>query len=134
MATRLQVTIDCARAEVLTRFWATALGYRVEDPPAGFETWTAHWRSVGVPDDELGPGDNADSLVDPDGVGPRIWFQVVPESKVVKNRLHLDLDVGGGRATPLAARRERVLAEAQRLEAAGWVTLQDPEGNEFCLH
>ena len=37
MATRFQVTIDCAQPEVLTRFWATALGYRVEDPPAGFD-------------------------------------------------------------------------------------------------
>ena len=73
---------------------------------------------------------------------------MVPEGKVVKNRVHLDLDVGGGRTTPLATRKARVLAEAARLEAAGatrvrvleeaidhfGVTLQDPEGNEFCLH
>jgi hypothetical protein len=144
----MQVTIDCAQPEVLTRFWAGALGYRIEDPPTGFATWTDYWRSVGVPEEDLGPGDNADSIVDPDGVGPRIWFQVVPERKAVKNRVHLDLDVGGGRAVPVEARRELVLAEAERLEAAGAtrlrvhdqatdhfaVTLQDPEGNEFCLH
>jgi Glyoxalase-like domain len=151
MSTRFQVTIDCAQPEVLTRFWASALGYRVEDPPKGFETWTDYWRSIGVPEDELGPGDNADSLVDPDGVSPRIWFQVVPEGKVVKNRVHLDLDVGGGRDVPVATRRERVLAETARLEAAGatraarvgapeaavdhfGMTMLDPEGNEFCLH
>jgi hypothetical protein len=73
----------------------------------------------------------------------------VPEGKVVKNRLHLDLDVGGGRGAPLAVRRERVDAEADRLVAAGAtrfrvlseeavdhyaVVMQDPEGNEFCLH
>jgi hypothetical protein len=89
------------------------------------------------------------AIVDPDGVGPRIWFQPVPEGKVVKNRLHLDLDVGGGRGAPLAARRDRVDAEADRLVAAGatrfrvlseegvdhyGVVMQDPEGNEFCLH
>jgi Glyoxalase-like domain len=42
-------------------------------------------------------------LVDPDGVRPRIWFQPVPKSKVVKNRVHLDLGVSGGRRVPLAA-------------------------------
>jgi Glyoxalase-like domain len=82
-------------------------------------------------------------------VGPRVWFQPVPEAKVVKNRVHLDLDVGGGRTAPLAERRRRVDAEADRLVAAGatrfralseegvdhyGVVMQDPEGNEFCLH
>jgi hypothetical protein len=87
-------------------------------------------------------------LVDPDGVGPRLFFQEVPEGKVVKNRIHLDLQVGGGRAVPLATRRQRVDAEAERLGGAGatklrvfdepgvdhyFVVMQDPEGNEFCL-
>ena len=78
-----------------------------------------------------------------------MWFQPVPEPKVVKNRVHLDLDVGGGRGTPLEERRRRVEAEADRLVAAGAtvfrvlsedgvdhyaVVMQDPEGNEFCLH
>src|SRR5680860_917362 len=102
MATRSQITIDCADPALLTRFWATALGYVVPDPPTGFDDWTAYWRSVGVPDDELGDGD--DRLVDPDGVGPNLWFQLVPEGKVVKNRLHLDLDVGGGRDVSLETR------------------------------
>jgi|SRR5680860_1197295 len=147
MATRIQITIDCADPALLTRFWATALGYVVPDPPAGFDDWTAYWRSVGVPEDELGDGD--DSLVDPDGVGPKLWFQPVPEGKVVKNRLHLDLDVGGGRDVSLETRKQRVDAEARRLAAAGASTLRvldteaidhyavvmaDPEANEFCLH
>ena len=87
-------------------------------------------------------------LVDPDGVRPRIWFQPVPEGKVVKNRLHLDLGVSGGRQVPLETRRRRVDAEAERLVAAGAtrlrvlseegvdhyaVVMADPEGNEFCL-
>jgi Glyoxalase-like domain len=72
----------------------------------------------------------------------------VPEPKTVKNRVHLDLDVGGGRDVPIAVRRTRVDAEAARLEAVGatllrvqhesaehyGITIQDPEENEFCLH
>jgi hypothetical protein len=138
---------DCADPDVLTRFWAPALGYRVEGPPAGFDDWRSYWAHIGLPEDEL--VDSGDAIVDPDGVGPRIWFQVVPEAKVVKNRVHLDLDVSGGRTVQLDARRRRVLAEADRLVQAGAtrlrvleqegldhfaVVLQDPEGNEFCLH
>jgi len=146
MAVNYQVTIDCADPDRLTRFWAAALGYQVQGPPAGFDGWDAYWRSVGVPEEELGGGD--DRLVDPTGAGPRIWFQVVPEPKVVKNRIHLDLQVGGGRDVPLAVRKERVDAEADRLVPAGAtrlrvleqegldhyaVSMHDPEGNEFCI-
>jgi Glyoxalase-like domain len=147
MATRMQVTIDCADPGRLARFWATALGYRLEEPPDGFASWQDYWVSRGLPPEEV--EDGYDSIVDPDGVGPRVWFQPVPEAKVVKNRVHLDLDVGGGRAAPLAERRRRVDTEADRLVAAGatrfrvlseegvdhyGVVMQDPEGNEFCLH
>ena len=147
MATRIQVVFDCADPDVLTRFWALALRYRIEDPPAGFDDWRSYWEHIGLPEDEL--VDSGDSIVDPDGVGPSIWFQVVPEGKVVKNRVHLDLDVSGGRAVPLDLRRQRVLSEADRLIGAGAtrlrvleqegldhfaVVLQDPEGNEFRLH
>jgi hypothetical protein len=147
MSTRIQLVIDCADPALLTRFWATALGYQVPPPPEGFDTWRAYWVKVGVPDDELDDGD--DSLVDPDGAGPRIWFQKVPEGKVVKNRLHLDLDASGGRTVPIEVRKERVIAMAERLIAAGATRvrvlseegldhygelLNDPEGNEFCIH
>jgi catechol 2,3-dioxygenase-like lactoylglutathione lyase family enzyme len=147
MATRMQVTIDCADPGRLAKFWATALGYRLEEPPDGFASWQEYWVSRGLPPEEV--EDGYDSIVDPDGVGPRVWFQPVPEAKVVKNRVHLDLDVGGGRTAPLAERRRRVDAEADRLVAAGatrfrvlseeavdhyGVVMRDPEGNEFCLH
>jgi hypothetical protein len=152
MTLRVQVAIDCARPPVLTRFWALALEYVVEPPPAGFATWTAYWRSVGVPGDELDdtgePDSDADSIVDPAGVGPRIFFHIVPEGKVVKNRVHLDVGVGGGRDVPVEVRRERVRAKAEQLLAAGATRLRvlsehenhygevmaDPEGNEFCIH
>jgi hypothetical protein len=149
MATVFQVTFDCAEPGRMTRFWASVLGYEVEKPPAGFATWTDYWRGIGVPEDELGDGDHSDSIVDPAGAGPRIWFQQVPERKQIKNRLHLDVKVSGGRSVPIETRRQRVDAEAERLVGLGAtivrvlfqegldhyaVALQDPEGNEFDLN
>ena len=152
MATEFQVTIDCAEPARLVRFWCEALGYVPEPPRGGFASWYDFLRSIGVPEDELadGPdGDYCDSVVDPAGQGPRIWFQLVPEAKQIKNRLHLDLEIGGGDQTPIEERRRRIRAEAERLVKAGArqltevgrdgmdhfaIVLQDPEGNEFCLH
>jgi hypothetical protein len=140
------LTIDCADPDRLARFWSVALGYQPEPPPDGFADWDAWYRSLGVPEEELDGG--VDRIVDPAGRGPKIWFQKVPERKSTKNRLHLDLHVGGGRGVPLDARRQRVDAEADRLVAAGasvlhdlstdgvdhyGVVLADPEGNEFCV-
>lgn len=147
MAASFQLVIDCADPEPLARFWAAALGYQLERPPAGFASWDAYRRDLGVPEDELGIG--ADCIVDPDGRGLRIWFQVVPERKAVKNRLHLDIGVGGGRAVPIEKRRQRVDAEAGRLADLGAqlvgvlnaegldhyaVAMKDPEGNEFDIN
>lgn len=143
----MQLTIDCAEPARVVEFWALALGYQIEPPPQGHPIWNSYWRSVGVPDDELDPGrDNADSLIDPTGRGPRIWFQVVPERKSGKNRLHLDLKIGGGRTIPLAQRRTAVDDKVAELVAAGAtalrppvegdqyaIVLTDPEGNEFCV-
>jgi hypothetical protein len=144
MPTRFQLVIDCAEPELLARFWAAALGYEFQPPPDGFATWDDYWRDVGVPEEELGVG--VDSIIDPAGGGPRIWFQQVPEGKTIKNRLHLDVMVGGGREVPLGTRKERVDAEARRLAELGGtiigsptpegldhygVAMKDPEGNEF---
>lgn len=144
MAVRFQLVIDCEDPDLLARFWAAALGYELEPPPHGFASWDDYWRDVGVPEEELGHG--ADCIVDPDGSGPRIWFQVVPERKTIKNRLHLDIHAGGGRSIALSARRERVDAEVHRLTELGAtvvralhedgvdhyaVAMTDPEGNEF---
>ena len=146
MTTEFQLTVDCTDPDRMTKFWAVALGYRVPDVPDGFDSWRSYWRHVGVPDDELNDGD--DRLVDPEGKGPAMWFQQVPEDKVVKNRLHLDLKVSGGRQVPLETRKKRVDAEAGRLVREGAtilrvldeegldhyaVAMQDPEGNEFCI-
>ena len=147
MSVSYQLVIDCASPETLARFWAEALHYVVAPPPPGFDTWDDFYRSIGVPDDELGIGD--DRIVDPRGEGPQVWFQVVPEAKSVKNRLHIDVHAGGGRDQPIEVRRGRVEAEAERLVALGAtrlrtiaeegldhyaVALLDPEGNEFDIN
>lgn len=150
MQPKQQLTFDCSDADRQVAFWALALGYVVEPPPGGFTDWFAYWRSQGVPEDELdGDGSGNDSIIDPNGVGPRVWFQIVPEGKTAKNRLHLDLSVSGGRSTPKALRQERIRAKADELIAAGaelvselevegsdyyGMTLLDPEGNEFCIN
>jgi len=125
MTATFQITIDCTDPSILVPFWSEAIGYIVEPPPSGLHTWNEHWASIGVPEDEL-PADRdaADSIVDPAGVGPRIWFQQVAEAKTVKNRLHLDIKMGGGRAVALDVRRRRVLAEAQRLVGLGATQLR----------
>ena len=142
-----QLVIDCADPEPLARFWAAALGYELEPPPAGFASWDAYRRDLGVPEDELGTG--ADCIADPGGRGPRIWFPVVPDRKAAGNRLHLDIGVSGGRAVPIEARRQRAGAEAGRLAGLGAefvgvlntegldhyaVAMKDPEGNEFDIN
>jgi hypothetical protein len=147
MTAHFQLVIDCTDPEPLARFWAAALGYVFEPPPAGFADWDTYWRDVGVPEEELGGG--ADRIVDPDGRGPRIWFQVVPERKTIKNRLHVDIGVSGGRTVPIETRKQRVDAEAARLAGLGAelvrvlesegldhyaVAMRDPEGNEFDIN
>ncbi|MFN8189453.1 MAG: VOC family protein [Nocardioidaceae bacterium] len=144
-----QITIDCADPAPLVRFWAAALDYVVTPPPEGFDTWNAYYLSVGVPEDELDlDSDGADRIMDPTGAGPAFWFQVVPEPKTDKNRLHLDLfPTRRDRSLPLDERRRIVDATVADLEALGatiWrrldddpshyaVTLRDPGGNEFCV-
>src|SRR5918992_5152912 len=144
MAIRLQVVFDAADPPKLAAFWGEAIGYVEEAPPDGYESWEAWAAANDLPREDW---DNYASRVDPDGVGPRLFFQRVPEPKTAKNRVHLDLDVGGGRGTPPEEHRRRVAAAVERAAAAGaskvkeydeagqhWVVMQDPEGNEFCFH
>ncbi len=148
MEMTLQLTIDCSDPQRMVAFWSDALGYVPEPAPDGHATWRAYWSSMGVPAEELPPGagDVPESIVDPAGRGPRVWFQAVPEPKAAKNRWHFDLKVGGGRDVPLEERTRRVEATVERLVEAGATVLrikdepdagfyaaamQDPEGNEF---
>ena len=152
MSRTIQVTFDAHDPQRLGLFWRSALDYAVDPPPGGsigdpeetVAAWTDFLRAAGVPADQH---DAAFAVVDPQGAGPRVFFQKVPESKQAKNRVHLDL-----RAAPGLAGEERMAAlerECERLVAlgatrlgrsepdggmsAGFIVMADPEGNEFCL-
>jgi hypothetical protein len=128
----------------MVAFWRTALGYVSPSPPEGWTSWEDWLRDNDVPEEEWGGGAGLD---DPDGVLPDIAFLQVPEGKTAKNRVHLDLQVSGGRHLDQALRLERIEAEVDRLIAAGAVVLRrdeqsgaldhvvlaDPEGNELCV-
>ena len=154
MPARFQLVIDCQNPELLACFWAAALGYVLEPLPEGFATWDDWRRDIGFGDSELGIG--TDSIINPRGDGPRIWFHALPDAKVVKNRLHLDIHASTDgpyassiRDIPLEVRKQRVDAEARRLTDLGgtltgamsedgldWyaVGMKDPEGNEFDIN
>ncbi|WP_439662957.1 VOC family protein [Lentzea sp. HUAS TT2] len=121
---KIQVTFDCAEPPRVARFWSEVLGY--DEPPETDGSWSA--------------------CNDPSGVGPRLFFQRVPEGKTVKNRLHIDVRAGTGLVG--AERLAALQTERARLEAIGAVcvrvmeadeenesciVMQDVEGNEFCL-
>ena len=133
--------LDCADPAALARFWADTLGYVVQPPPQGYESWEQFLRAMGVPEERW---NDRSAIVDPQQQRPRIFFQRVPEPKTTKNRVHLDVQVGAD--VPEDQRRERVDAEVERLTGLGagyvrghhemgeyWVVMQDPQGNEFCV-
>lgn len=137
----VQVTFDCAQPERLARFWCEVLGYEVPPVPEGFASWEDYNRSL-PPEDQ----DRSFACADPSGVGPRLYFQRVPEGKVVKNRVHLDVRAGTGlvgaeRLAALEAERDRLVAlgaVCERVMVAdeeneSCIVMQDIEGNEFCL-
>ncbi|HEX8005046.1 MAG TPA: VOC family protein [Trebonia sp.] len=137
MAARIDLTLDCANPIRLAAFWKLALGYEDEPPPAPFATREEWLQEYGD------PGDKADDgawLHDPAGIGPRLVLLRVPEPKVAKNRLHIDIRAAGKGS---AGQRWAEITEAVgQLTAAGATVLQefpghvvmaDPEGNEFCV-
>lgn len=140
----VQITFDCADPAGLSAFWAEALGYRLQDPPAGFESWERALDAMGVPPEKR---NDASAVLDPDGRGPRLFFQRVPEGKRAKNRVHLDVRAAPGldgeaRMAALEAEAGRLVAlGATRVErhepapplSGGFIVMTDPEGNEFCL-
>ncbi|PVG83364.1 glyoxalase [Nocardioides gansuensis] len=152
MTTEIQVTFDSADPIALSRFWAEALHYVIQPPPGRhlepgedpIAAWMEFLEQAGVPEERRG---DASAVVDPEGRGPRIFFQRVPEGKTAKNRVHLDLRAAPGRSGDdrmgaLEAECERLVAlgatRQRRFEpdgglSAGFIVMQDPEGNEFCL-
>lgn len=144
MATSVQIVFDCANPDRLGAFWAEALHYKQQGPPPGFASWEAFLRDRGVPEGEW---NSANAIVDPEKVGPRIYFQKMDTPKPTKNRVHLDLNVSGGGRAGLEERVKRVNTEVERILELGatkqreweepdgtyWVVMLDPEGNEFCI-
>jgi hypothetical protein len=152
MSGRIQVTFDAHDPRALSVFWRDVLGY-VHPPPPGVDlpegadplaAWDDFLEQAGVPQEQR---NSASALEDPDGSGPRLYFQQVPEDKVAKNRLHLDVRTasdlrGEERMAALETECERLLAlgatRLQRFEpdppmSLGFIVMADPEGNEFCL-
>ena len=141
---RITMTFDCADPGLLARFWAVALDYEEAAPPDGWATWEAWLRDMEVPEEEWNDGA---SISDPTGVGPLVGFLKVPEPKTAKNRLHIDLQVSGGRRVDQALREEAIRGKVDQLLALGatvvteasgpqgldHVVLADPEGNELCV-
>jgi hypothetical protein len=138
MAQRIQVAIDCDDPYRLAEFWARVLGYEMMEPPDGFASWAEHARAQAEE-----PGEAWVKIVDSDRREPTLLFHRVPEAKVVKNRVHLDVrapDEGPG------DRQEQVDSFVERIVALGgskirdvvddagyFAVMHDPEGNEFCV-
>ncbi len=133
MAHPIQISFDAASPRALGTFWCAALGYIEQPPPPGFDTWEDALDAFGV--DRSDP-DRAYAIVDPEGVGPRVFLQKVPEGKTAKNRVHLDIHVG---PDAIRAKVDELVArgatETGDFDEPGgrWISMRDPEGNEFCV-
>jgi len=140
MATKVQITFDAHDAPALAAWWANLLGYRVED----HHDLVAGLLAQGVvTEDQVSRIDGrfgfagVATAVDPEGIAPRFFVQEVPEDKVAKNRLHLDVPVGDETLDDAVARVTGLgasLVEFREHPGERWAVMQDPEGNEFCLH
>jgi hypothetical protein len=151
MSRDLQVTFDAHDPRALSTFWGDVLGYVHPAPPGielahgadPLEAWDEFLAGMGVPPEAR---NTRSAIEDPDGRGPRIFFQQVPEDKVAKNRVHLDVRAAPGldgqdRMAALEVECERLVGlgarRLQRVEPGGMdvghIVMADPEGNEFCL-
>ncbi len=152
MSREIQVTFDAHDPKALSSFWRDVLGYVHPGPPGvdlpegadPLAAWDDFLERMNVPKERRNA---ASALEDPDKRGPRIFFQQVPEGKVAKNKVHLDVRnapglVGDERMAALEAECDRLVAlGATRVSRSepdppmshGFIVMQDPEGNEFCL-
>jgi hypothetical protein len=140
MAFDFQVVIDSANPHVLADWWAEALGWQVEEQDEAFIRRMVDTGAASEDDTTEHRGalvwKAGAALRSPDPDRPRVLFQAVPEAKTVKNRLHLDVRVGADRREAEVSRLIGLGATELWRGAQGpfeWVTLADPEGNEFCV-
>ncbi len=138
MSRQVQIAIDCHDPHALNRFWAELMQYEPEDHHDQILELLAAGH---LTEDETTTIDGrrafrtAAACRDTAGPGPRLLFQQVPEDKLAKNRMHLDVRTGDD--------SDKVIARCIELGATWlwdgrqgphtWVTLADPEGNEFCV-
>lgn len=152
MSRHVQITFDAHDPRALSTFWRDLLGYVHPGPPGvdlpegadPLAAWDDFLAELGVPEEQR---NSRSAIEDPDGNGPRLFFQQVPEDKVAKNRVHLDVRAapdlqGEERMAALEAECDRLVARGasrvRRVEPgppmdAGHIVMADPEGNEFCL-
>ncbi|HET9772191.1 MAG TPA: VOC family protein [Acidimicrobiia bacterium] len=152
MSRHIQVTFDAHDPRALSSFWRDVLGYVHPGPPGvdlppgadPLAAWDEFLAGMGVPEEQR---NTRSAIEDPDGQGPRLFFQQVPEDKIAKNRVHLDVRAAPGlegddRMAALEAECDRLVAlgatRVRRDEpappmSAGYIVMADPEGNEFCL-
>jgi predicted enzyme related to lactoylglutathione lyase len=109
----IDVVLDCSDPQKLATFWSGALDYRL-----------------------LGSTDQYVVLVPKEGVKPPLIFQLVPEPKNGKNRMHIDIltddiEREAARLEELGARRLDPAAKEEH--GTRWIPMVDPEGNEFCV-
>jgi predicted enzyme related to lactoylglutathione lyase len=112
-----QVSFDTRDGYALAQFWSKVTGY-TEDP-----------RYPNAPEDE-------ENFIGPDGGHPGLLFINVPEGKTVKNRLHLDISPDTTRneeVERLVGLGATIFEDHRKEDGSGWVTMLDPEGNEFCV-
>jgi hypothetical protein len=143
MAYTFQLVVDAGDPHVLADWWAETLGWRVEEQDAAFirsmieqghatEDQTREYRGALVWRE--GAAIHPDTEPSPERA--RILFQEVPEAKTVKNRVHIDLRVGDDDTEAVRARlvaRGATVLHSGRQGPHTWVTMADPEGNEFCV-
>jgi Glyoxalase-like domain len=142
MAYEFQVTMDCADPHMLADWWAETLGWQVQPQDEAFIRRMISAGQAAGSDTRLHNGmlvwKEGAAICHPEGTqrAPRVLFQLVPEAKAVKNRLHLDVRIGASdvesTVAGLIARGAKVLHSGQQGPHT-WVTLADPEGNEFCV-
>ena len=152
MSRQIQVTFDAHDPRALSLFWRDVLGYVHPAPPGAdlpegadpLAAWDDFLERVGVPEDQR---NSRSAIEDPSGRGPRLFFQQVPEDKVAKNRVHLDVRAAPGlegeeRMAALETECDRLVAlgatrvrrdEPEPPMSLGFIVMTDPEGNEFCL-
>ncbi len=143
MRPKVQVVFDSKDPERLASFYARALGYKLQEPPKPYASWDEAQKDWGIPEEDW---HDWAAIVDPDGTGPRIYFQKMDTLKTAKNRLHIDVNASEGHTASPEKRKEQVGARVDYLKSLGasrqgefdengdyWVVMLDPEGNEFCV-